>query len=585
MCLLATQIGGLASMAQEAPTVPRELLAESRQLAPGAQYVTLSTGVAAMIGQKHGFPAHTYRFPLLDLVVFPNQNLAPDLDAILKSNLIGNIPVNNNFQNPPLLNFNPGLPITDTVQRGMPIGFVRERGRRGSTTGLAYRGQGSGEVSWMVSHKDGSQFIMPGDKEALVFASSGTMFTLAGPRTLALKYGKLWIFNSNRHTSYVVTKLGVVDVKPGSFVGIDQSWFGSVRVANIDGKPSNFRIANKKENANVVITRRTETSFAKAEVASLGTQDYDSANVALTPTVAPANVNVNSADLDLKDSEFVFPLKSLALYYPNASVRGAFSKTLNGLGIALDRSEQNALKAESEKPDPLKLVRYRASTNSRYFVPESKTPSLNDRVYSVQDLRGEPALAGAYLRFFEGTELERDKDIKSQIRLKKGELLVVGGEHTLRIKANDTDVYVKPKAVALVSIQDKTVTVRNLKEMWSKNVAVYTAGRSMPVSSGYEVMVGPDAPEISRIMHADKVLRRQLNHIELLGKERYVSKCEYSLTSLLKNNQLLAQISKSTKESDRKLAANLVKMEACLVLAGGGRGPFRLIGSMPQASM
>jgi hypothetical protein len=553
VALFAT--AGGAVFAQEVPYV------SGREIPEESKFVVLSESMATMIQQKHGLPMLTGRYPLAGLVIFPNQNLAPDLKERLSSKFLG-MPVNYTQVVPKFFN---SLPPTDLVRIGFPTGRPRDRKK---AVGLAARPHRADETAWLIAANDGESFMLPGDPEAVFMTRPGTIFNAAGRCEAALKTGTIWTFTGSRKAA-IRTVRGLVEIAPFSIVAVEQSAFGTLRVANLDGgriKLHHMAASPAREEA---IEAGTELVVSDRIVATSGAADYIASST--LPATTPGSVDSSLSKLQPETA----PIEQLIRSKPQFSSYGMerrYEKMMARYSASRRPQPQTGAAVPRPRNDSAPGA-YAPSMDQRYFVPVQKRPVkvvLPPPITTPRKLQTVVTKRGAF-KYLSSSDVSVDNF--GRVALKHGELLV-NAEENIRINAGSIEVYVSKGAIAVVRFAHDVVSVLNMKEMWKHDVNVVMNGRSMKCSAGHELLIGSSVESVTRAMTEDHLQRRASQVSEFDSGRAAISKSEFSLTGAMNDSPLLRMIYRSTDTSDKKIADAIIKMNACVTLVTGGRGAY-----------
>lgn len=546
-------------------------LTNPREIPEGARFVIMSDYMANMIEQKHGLPMTTGRYPLAGLVVFPNQNLAPDLKERINSKFLGLLPMNYAQVVP---HFFHALPPNDLVKISVPLNPAPVRR---SNTGIAVRPKRSDEQAWLVAHQDGESFQLPGDRTAVLLASPGTIFNAAGKKEAIIKAGSLWIFSdSNAITLH--TRHGDLLVPPFSIVAVEQTFFGKLSVVALDGRPARLTwrpgSTNTDEHKVQVVEAGHQLVVRDKLVAAAGTSDFVASST--LPSSAPGGLEASIASVTGEECSLVKELIKRRPPFSSFDMERRYEHMMKRYSLSATERMRKWSKPAKQEESPQPST-YSASLDQRYFVPvfknaaSTKPLSTAKAVETKTELRSK-LLKRATAKYLSDAAVNIDEF--GRINLQNGELLVCAHD-SIRIKIGEAEVYLAKGAIALVNYSGGVVGVRNLKEMHNQNVSLVYAGRSMKCSVGHELLAAGSLGAISREMAEDRLQRRCSQISEFNNGNATINKSEFSITSALAASPLLRRVYHSKDEIDRRITDELVKMDACLTLVAGGKGAYR----------
>ena len=566
----------IAASAQAEPYLPSFAdygKGDPHVLPPEGRMVVMSSDMALITAQKFALPlGNTFQYPLIGLTMFPYYKASAPLQDFLNAARVNGVPVT--YGNV-TTNFFNALPPTDTTRISIPIPQRRET----KSTRLAMNGGLHDEVPWHVASQGGQSFSVPGDPEALVLASAGTMFNGAGNRIIGLRCGTLWVFAGAQPVT-VLTKYGAARVKPFSIAAVEQTWFNRVRIGDLAGGPVDVHISHKGHDSELSIGKGKEYTFTESAVASTGVSDVAvQGRTAIAPPLVPS-LNTVTKTIDPDVSGLVAELKGVKPPFTSLRMASQFERMMKDLGVtpAMRRNEEQKLalkKEELQKPST-----YKASLDSRYFVPVYKPvratgPVPFPRVDSGLNTKW---LAHGYAKYLGSSKFGVDADGK--LTLDHGEAIFEAKDH-MRIRAGEVVVDCQPGSIVYLNAKKDVIVVRNLKEMYEKNVMMRVGGRSLKCAAGQEMVVGNEIPSVVNEMKSDGVGRRNVRAIETLSGNVLINKSEYSMTSFMQFSPIMRALYNSKNEGDKQLLSDLIKMDAVLQLVTGKRGTYQRMSGLP----
>jgi hypothetical protein len=161
------------------------------------------------------------------------------------------------------------------------------------------------------------------------------------------------------------------------------------------------------------------------------------------------------------------------------------------------------------------------------------------------------------------------------LTLQDGETLISASKDTT-VKSGKHDIKVTEGTIALVSREGAVTKVRNLWENVAHSIQVSVGGKYVKISAGQELLIGPNGSSLTKSMKGDLLGRRHIRNYDL-SREHSVTKSEVSLVSLMQNHSILTRVVKSENESDKDIAAKLMKMAAALSVVTAKRGAYAAI--------
>lgn len=576
--LLSLSLSLAAAQAQILPSFEDYGKGDPHVLPPEGRMVVMSDTLALITAQRFPLPANTWSYPLVGLTMFPYYQASPQLKSFLNASRVANIPITEGVVTPRVGPFM--LPPTDLVRISIPIPQRREA----KNTRLARRGGLQDEVPWHVAHQGGQAFTVPGDPEALVLASAGTMFNACGPALMGLRCGTLWVFSGTRPVS-VLTKYGAVKVKPYSIAAVEQTWFNRVRVGDLYGAPVEVHLAYKGKDAEFAIEKGKEYSFSESKTASVGSSDLVAAKTPIAPGVAAIPELISTTrSIDADASNLMTELKTVHPPFTTVRMATMFERMMKEHGITIAMRRDYARKAMDKDSVTSKPSTYKASLDAKYFVPVYK-PVRNVGAVPFPKVDGglnTKWMAHGYAKYLSDSKFGLDED--GRITLDSGEAVFEAKSH-MRVRAGEVTIDFQPGSIIYVNAKKDIVVVRNLKEKFEKNVILRVGGRSIKCAAGEELVVGNELPHVMNEMKNDGVGRRNVRAIEALGANILINKSEFSLTAFMQYSPIMRALYDSKNEGDKQLLADVIKMDAVLSLVTGKRGNYQRMSGLPTHGM
>jgi hypothetical protein len=162
------------------------------------------------------------------------------------------------------------------------------------------------------------------------------------------------------------------------------------------------------------------------------------------------------------------------------------------------------------------------------------------------------------------------------IELSEGEALVAASEKTI-VRMGQVHVELKPGTLAVITQHDGLLTVRNVYEKKGTSVVATVAGkRKIGLQVGHELIIGPKGISLSHALGEDPVGRRKLASLDLASGHTCISS-EISLSSLMQNSPVLAQLLRSQDASEQDMARRIMKMAVCVSVVTSGHGSFSMM--------
>ncbi|MBX9688549.1 MAG: hypothetical protein K2X27_17705, partial [Candidatus Obscuribacterales bacterium] len=547
-----------------------------------SRFVVLNSQLANITAQRFALPKDTFAFPLAGMVVFPYYQATPELQEFLNNSRINNIPITSYGPTPyvaPNL-----LPPTDLVRMNIPIPTIRPD--KGSFTKLALKNKGNSSTPWVVAHQNGQAFYVPGDRDACVLASQGTMLNACSLKTLALRCGTLWVLTGSQHVN-ILTKYGAVQVKPYSIAAVEQTWFNRVRAASLNGHPLEIQLAYKENKSRFSVEKGKEVTLSENSVASLGASDYVDASssptalASKTPSGASAiNIDSISKKLDPDVSNFLTELKGINPPLENMRMISMYKQLFANYGVTTAMRRDAVRKQILQKDLIAAKPAYKASLDSRYFVPVARPVASRGPLPfpRVDEALKTTWVQSGVLKYLSRSAVELDEN--GRLNLNSGEFLFEAKDAS-RLRVRDCFLNIEGGAIVHISAKKNVIVVRNLKELANQSLTLRVDSRYIKIPAASELIVAADLPSIFSEMKNDGVNRRNVQSIES-NENLFVNKSEIELTSLLQYNPLMRALLESKDQNDQKIASQIVKTDAVLqMVVGNKRGNYQRMAGLP----
>ncbi len=159
-----------------------------------------------------------------------------------------------------------------------------------------------------------------------------------------------------------------------------------------------------------------------------------------------------------------------------------------------------------------------------------------------------------------------------QINLKSGEILIHSQQRTV-LTAGDYTISVDPGAVALITSENKVLTVRVLYEQRANAVAITAGNNAIKLSVGQEAMLAPQSIHLQAANQKDGVGHRHVKEATL-SNGHMLSRSEFSHVGLIEQADVLTRLVHSKAPQDRQLSDKLIKIAACLMTVTGSHGAY-----------
>lgn len=581
MAASASLFSGSAAFAQWLPNFENEGKNIPGFPEPNQRFVVLNSGIANIAAQRFALPKDAQTFPLAGMTVFPYYQASAPLKEFLNNATIAGMPITQFPATPQLPQFT--LPPTDYIRISAPIPQPNLNSRNSVKFAIRDR-RTRDEVPWMVADQGGQAFALPGDPDALVLVSAGTMFGACASRTMILRCGTMWVMTASRPAA-VLTKHGAVCVRPHSIAAVEQTWFNQVRAADLFGQALEVQLSSQGKTGRLALEKGKELKIQDAMTASSGAADYVDQIGELPAEYTKVaehfpNVRLNLGNVDVDKTHFLTELKTVDPPFSNLKLAADFQKMFSDFGIspAMRRAEMQKQRLESYKLASKYALRRAGLQAQNPAVPfdmaaAPKFPQVSDNLSTLKLRQG----AAKYL-----SNAELGSDENNRPLLKAGEAIFVA-EQPLQIHSNNVFVYCRKGAVVHLLSKNGCTVVHNISEAEPDSVKVRVNNHNFVCELGAELVIGNNAPSIFELMKNDGVARRNVRTIEASSGTIVVNKCESDMTSLMQYSPIMRKLYKSKDVSDKELVLRLMKTNVALNMVTGSRGGYRRMAGLPAA--
>lgn len=149
----------------------------------------------------------------------------------------------------------------------------------------------------------------------------------------------------------------------------------------------------------------------------------------------------------------------------------------------------------------------------------------------------------------------------NRVSLQSGELFISTSKHRLAVKAGNYTVELNPSTMAHLSYEQGMLKVKTLLDEHVASTVIQANGRSVSISCGTEIILGPDIDTIGKSVVADKVLRRRFQIFEF-GDGSGLMCADFESMSFLSKNELMKALFRSKSAEEQKISGKILKMQA-----------------------
>ncbi len=156
--------------------------------------------------------------------------------------------------------------------------------------------------------------------------------------------------------------------------------------------------------------------------------------------------------------------------------------------------------------------------------------------------------------------------------LDSGEM-VIEALHSGVIATPLSQIYVRSGAVLLCQVEEGIEYVYVLADNSPQSTSVIVNKRHAKLDQGVEAIVSDHQANYKELGGPDDIGHRAMR-MHILGNNRFLLVCEYSLMDVLQHNRLLLGIKDSDAQADKALSEKLLKTVAVITSVTGRRGSY-----------
>lgn len=435
------------------------------------------------------------------------------------------------------------------------------------------------EDSWIIASSSCQPFTFEEHDGSLIVGggSEPAKFAPSSGRTLLLREGKL-LFITVDKIHVVRTPYCNITIPVNTAAVVEVDTRGMVRIANFAGGKASVTVCRNDETLILSAAPGEQLILAESTVSDEKFSDFAYPEVKHTK-VASWQLELSG----LRGQKIGFDRKEMAQAEPllHCSM-GCVNQ------IQLRRIEQLMQSMSSQQPILKSMDVHQGKQLIQGPVPVSKAGQAESDSETMKPIAFEDSTAAlivpqiSLLTLNAGTaEIKYVGPCKVSlvsegiVDLKEGEALISANRRTV-VKMGDCLVHLKPGTVAVVGMKDGLAKVRNVFEKKDTGAQVIVASkRAIGLQVGQELIVGPRGTSLVRSLSQEPVGRRRSRSLELASGHTCISS-EFSLSSLLQNSQILAQLVRSSADNDRLIARKILKMSVCLTLVTASHGNYSI---------
>lgn len=447
------------------------------------------------------------------------------------------------------------LPPTD-LTRGPAIRL--EPAAQCSPTMLAQKPQRENGQFWMLATDPGQPYAVPGDDEAVVLARAGTRFIANGSHELSIQLGSI-VVAAGEASITVFTRNGSIQVPAFSTATIEQSRFGEVRVASLEGSAAKWSVAKHGEAAIIPVAYGKEVSIVDSTVAAAGSADYIAAGTAKAGPISGISV-AEGLISDAASAERVTKLLQCRI--------GCMSKDMRKRFKSLSKSVAAISPKIGSSNVTYPNMSYRqAASSGNHLMPVAAT-STGPISVPTSTLRMMPLVTG-FAKCSSDTVAFDSTD--GNIQLEKGSIMVAAKKQMTVTSAGKV-LRLKPGTIAQISSNNGIVSVRTLCERASDGAVLETGTARVIARSGVEIISASSDDQVHTQLHATHIGRRRVTTHEKDGEA--FSSAEFSIPGLILQDEVLRSMVHSSQPDERKATGEIIKMAAILSHVTRAKGAY-----------
>ncbi|MBX9688189.1 MAG: hypothetical protein K2X27_15885 [Candidatus Obscuribacterales bacterium] len=427
------------------------------------------------------------------------------------------------------------------------------------------------EDSWVIASSSCQPFTFEEHDGSLIVGTGPAKFAPAQDRTLLLKEGKLLVITVDRiHVVRTPFCNITVPVNTASIVEVDPQ--GLVRIANLAGGKTSITVCRNDETLILSAAPGEQLVLAESGLAEEQFQAFAFPEVSHTK-VASWNLELSG----LRGQKIKFDRQEMAQHEPllhcsMGCVNQVQLRRIEQLMQSMN-SQEGILKSMILDSKDRKLVHsaLRRSPQSLRPVAYQNSALLTAPLLSLNTVN-----AGTATVKYTG-RCRISMTSPGLLVLEGGEALVSASRKTV-VKIGAAHVELKAGTVAILGSSNSLVKVRNVYEKQNTGVLATIAGKKvLGLQVGQELIVGPKGISLSRALSADPVGRRRLSSLELGSSGHSCISSEFSLSSLMQNSRILAELVRSENYADRELAQKIMKMAVCISIVTSSHGNYSMV--------
>ncbi len=431
------------------------------------------------------------------------------------------------------------------------------------------------EDSWIVASSSCQPFTFEAHDGSLIVGSGPAKFAPAADRTLLLKEGKILVMTVDK-IHIVKTPICTATIPVNTAAIVEYQPDGAAYITNLAGGKASVTLCKNDETCILTAAPGEQMILADAECPDEKIQGLSYAGV------ASQNVNNWHVELSgLRGRKMSYDRQELALQEwllscSNRCVNQAQLRRIQQLMQSMSSTNATAPTLKSMAPRKKQgLIKNIA------MAPESSTSALSE-FSPVSYVTGGMA-AAVHINTLGAPTASVRYTGKSSVAMESpgilnftdGEIMVSATAKTL-VKAGPALIHFSPGAVAVLSLRNGMLKVRNVYEKAGTGIKACLPGRKcLGVQAGQEIILGPKGLTLTKALSDEPVGRRRLTSVDLPTGHTFICS-EISLSSFMQNSSVLSQVMRSPNPADRALAEKIMKMAVCLSVVTSSHGNYSI---------
>lgn len=424
--------------------------------------------------------------------------------------------------------------------------------------------------SWIVASSSCQPFTFEAHDGSLIVGSGPAKFAPAAERTLLLKEGKILVMTVDK-IHIVRTPICTATIPVNTAVIIEYQPDGAAFVTNLAGGKASVTLCKNDETCILSAAPGEQMILADSECPDEKIQGLSYAGV-MGENVKNWHVELSG----LRGRKMSFDRQELALQEwllscSNRCVNQAqlrriqqLMQSMNVIGGATTLKSM----VPSSKKGVVKNIASSRPAPEEYSPVGYVTGGMAAPVH-INTL-GAPTATVRYC-----SKSSVGMEASGVLNFTDGEIMVAATHRTL-VKAGPALIHFSPGAVAVLSMHNGMLKVRNVYEKSGTAIKACIPGRKcLGVQAGQEIILGPKGLSLSKALSDEPVGRRRLTSVDLPSGHTFICS-EISLSSFMQNSPVLSQVMRSGNPADRALAEKILKMAVCLSVVTSSHGNYSI---------